>query len=93
MNEKQLNIYGEEIPISEIKKSEFRGKETFKEKFRRFHGYDKNHKCKDCMHFKQFHYNNKNYFKCEKLKITNSIATDIRKSDVACNLYKEDNNE
>lgn len=67
--------------------------ETIKQQFRRVHGYKKDYKCKNCSFFLEGRYRNKKYFKCRKLGLSHSEATDIRKSDVACNLYQESESE
>ena len=63
---------------------------TIKKEFRRMHGYNSNYFCKDCKYFLEGLYRSRKYFKCEKIGLSHSEATDIRKSDVACNLYVVD---
>ena len=87
----QLDIFGEAKPLSEIISSTkpllHGGRITKKSLFRSINGYKNGFYCKNCIYFKEMRYNHK-YFKCEKLGITASQATDIRKNDIACNLYK-----
>lgn len=90
MIQKQINIFGEEIPVEEVLHSlPARSGKTFKQDFRHTYGFDEKHQCKNCKYFREFYYNCKHYFKCEMLGITHSQATDIRKRDYACKLYKE----
>lgn len=87
----QLDIFGEAKPLSEVisstKPLSHGGRITKKSLFRSINGYKNGFYCKNCKHFKELRCNRK-YFKCEKLGITSSQATDIRKNDIACNLYK-----
>lgn len=87
---RQLDLFGNSIALSEMseeKDLKHGGRITKKSLFRSIHGYKKGFYCKNCIYFKEMRYNRK-YFKCEKLGITSSQATDIRKNDIACNLYK-----
>ena len=88
-NYSQLDIFGNAIPLNEIPESNNKhgGRITKKSLFRSINGYKKGFYCKNCKYFKELRYNHK-YFKCEKLGITSSTATDIRKNDIACNLYR-----
>jgi len=88
MNDKQIDIFGNEISLDEIEQP-IKGRMSIKDKFRYNYGYDLLHNCKNCKYFREFDYNYKRYFKCEMLGITSSAATDIRKKDIACKLYKE----
>ncbi len=92
MKGKQLDIFGKEHDVIVCYSLPPRSGKTLKAKFRYNYGYKKGFFCKNCKYFEEHQYNRK-YFKCQKLGITSSSATDIRKSDIACNLYKEDNNE
>lgn len=65
-------------------------KETIKSEFRRMHGYKTGCFCKDCKSFIEGHYHNRKYLKCVKMGLSHSEATDIRKSDIACNLYESE---
>lgn len=89
MSEKQLDIFGNEVDVETIIYPPSRSGKTFKSDFRHIYGFDKEHQCKNCKYFREFYYNYKHYFKCEMLGITHSQATDIRKKDYACKLYKE----
>lgn len=66
---------------------------TIKSEFRRMHGYKTDCFCKDCKSFFQGRYHNKRYYKCKLIGLSNSEATDIRKSDIACSLYDEGEGE
>lgn len=90
--QKQLDIFGNEVDVIECYSLSPRSGKTIKSKFRYNYGYKKGFLCKNCKFFVECRYNRK-YFKCEKMEITSSSATDIRKSDIACNLYEEENNE
>lgn len=68
-------------------------RETIKSEFRRMHGHKKGCYCKDCNHFLEGRWKGKKYFKCVKMGLSHSDATDIRKSDVACNLYDQSDNK
>ncbi len=87
----QLDIFGEAKPLSEVisstKPLSHGGRITKKSLFRSINGYKNGFYCKNCKHFKELRCNRK-YFKCEILGITSSEATDIRKNDIACNLYE-----
>lgn len=87
MKSKQINIFG----FEEVDKKSNKSKKqlTMKEKFRQRHGYKDGFLCKNCVHFKEYFYHSRHYFKCELLGETNSTASDVRKKDVACRLYKE----
>jgi len=62
---------------------------TIKSEFRRMHGFKNGLHCKNCNHFLEGHYRGKVFFKCQKMGLSHSVATDIRKSDIACSLYDE----
>ena len=83
----QHDIFGGSIEAEKIQPPKFK-RMTMKEAFRSRHGYKEGLKCVNCSHFYNGRYNNKNFYKCKKLGVTSSIATDIRKKDVACNLFE-----
>lgn len=88
---KQLDIFGNEIDIKEINeqsKKQRLNRMSIKSLFRRMHGYDNNNNCKDCIYCVCYGGRNRNYYKCEKIGISNSEATDIRLKDYACDLFK-----
>ena len=87
---KQIDIFGNEIDYERtlIITGKRYGK-TIKANFRNSYGFKKGFFCKNCKYFNEYTYN-RTYFKCEKIGITHSSATDIRKKDIACNLYKEE---
>lgn len=85
-----MDIFGNSIPLNEMPKTKdlkHGGRITKKSLFRSMNGFKKGFYCKNCAYFKEVQYSRK-YFKCEKLGITSSDATDIRKNDIACNLYR-----
>lgn len=75
-----INFIGKEKPI-------FLKKLTIKEKFRQKYGTDKNVRCRDCKYLKKIEYNDKHYYKCEIIGISNSSATDIKLKDYGCLKY------
>lgn len=87
---KQLDIFGNEIDIEEInqqiKKQRF-NRLSIKGIFRRMHGYDQNNNCRDCIYCICYR-KNRNYYKCKKIGISSSEATDIRLRDCACDLFE-----
>lgn len=91
LKDKQIDIFGNEISVIDIKNigNKHLGKKSIKQKFRENYGYKKDFYCKDCDYFKEYYINGKKYFKCQKVGITSSSATDIRKKDIACNLYEK----
>ena len=90
MTIKQLNIFGEEIDYNEvIEEQKPKPRMTIKERFRSINGINKSHKCKECQHcIRYILRNGKSYYKCQKMGISSSEATDIRLKDYSCNLFK-----
>ena len=86
---KQIDIFGNSKPL-ELAENKFNNSQTMKSKFRNSYGYKNGFKCKNCKFFEEHRYN-RTYFKCRKLGITSSRASDIRKNDTACILYVEGN--
>ena len=66
-----------------------RGKQTYKYWFRLVNGYDYDHKCGECEWCHRFVRGSKSWFKCMKLGMTHSTATDIRLKDPACKQFSE----
>lgn len=85
----QYDIYGNEVEIEAEENNHF-GHLTMKDKFRLKYGFIPNKECRKCKYIQRLEYNDKHYYKCEKLGITNSEASDIRLKDVACKLYEEE---
>lgn len=83
---KQLDIMGNEVDYFDEQKPIIR--ESIKTRFRRINGYLQGKICKECKHLKAFKQHYKTYYKCEKIGVTNSKATDIRLKDCACRLFK-----
>ncbi|WP_286154632.1 hypothetical protein [Thomasclavelia cocleata] len=92
---KQLDIFGNEIDIelinAEVKKQRS-GRLSIKDTFRKLHGYNKNHYCKNCIYFICSSGGKRNYYKCKKIGLSNSDSTDIRLKDYACDLFKRKGN-
>jgi hypothetical protein len=89
---KQLDLFGGEIEVDQLAKEQNKKlikRPTIKGTFRKFHGYNKNNKCKDCIYHIVGRYNGKWYHKCEKIGLSNSEATDIRLKDYACDLFEK----
>ncbi len=87
-----LGVEVDENKYFEDLKSE-KARATIKSEFRRMHGYKTGCFCKNCKSYLEFRYHNKRYRKCRLIGLSHSEATDIRKSDMACNLYKESEGE
>ncbi len=62
---------------------------SYKAIFREAHGYDNTHRCSECKYFVSINIGMRSVFKCEKLGKTGSAATDIRKKDLACDLFEK----
>lgn len=62
---------------------------TIKSKFRMGAGYDKEHICKDCEFCIRLQCGAHSHYKCRKMGITGSVATDIRLKDYACRLFEQ----
>lgn len=85
---KQIDIFGNEVDVETIIEKKTKKRLTIKEKFRQIHGFKEGFKCANCIYLWCNFHNNKNYYKCEKIGISNSKATDIRLKDIACNLFE-----
>ncbi len=92
---KQLDLFGGEIDVDklnkEAKKQKF-NRLSIKGTFRRVHGYDNKNNCQDCVYCICRNSGNRNYYKCEKIGLSSSEATDIRLKDYACDLFKRKGN-
>lgn len=64
-------------------------KRTIKADFRWRYGYRQDHTCKECQHLVKS-VANRAHYKCEKMGITASEATDIRLKDFACMLFEKE---
>lgn len=81
----QGTLFGHEIKIEDIpKKPSSRKFKTMQH----LHGTLPGKTCGECRYFIRKAYGNRTYFKCELWHMSNSIATDIRKKDPACGLWK-----
>lgn len=59
---------------------------SIKSEFRRIFGYDPTHICKECKYCEK-HVANRTHYKCSKMGVTSSAATDIRLKDYSCRLF------
>ena len=82
----QLDIFGDMTPVEEA--YDTKQKETLKMRFRKIHGYDETHQCRDCIYLCKYHAGTRNVCKCNWMGITASEATDIRESDPACDKWE-----
>lgn len=80
----QTDIFGKSIDINIIDK-----KTSYYRDFRLKHGFDDKARCKSCKYLIKKCYQNKIYYKCSKLGVTNSRATDIRLKHFSCDLYEK----
>lgn len=88
---KQLDIYGNEIPLEETESKPLEhqgGRTTLKTWFRNCYGYRQGFYCKNCKFFEIKMRKGQVYHKCTKMSTSPSRETDIRKNDIACNLYQ-----
>lgn len=60
---------------------------SIKAEFRRLFGYDESHRCKECRYLVCIEAN-RTYYKCEKMGLSHSSATEIRLKDAACRLFE-----
>ena len=67
-------------------------KRTIKADFRWRYGIRHDHHCQECQ-FLAKSVANRTHYKCEKMGITASEATDIRLKDYACRLFKPERSE
>lgn len=65
---------------------------SIRDEFRRIFGYCPEHKCKECKFLVKYTAN-RSYYKCQKMGITRSSATDVRLKDMSCRLFEEDQDE
>lgn len=84
--EKQINIYGEEIPVDKVNSHlvDTGGRIPIKSLFRSENGYKKGSYCKNCKSFIPGPEN-----KCINIGTSKCQSTNINKNDIACNLYEE----
>ncbi|WP_427340927.1 hypothetical protein [Caloranaerobacter sp. DY30410] len=81
---KQLNIWGEEVEVKEIRRKGRRYK-TMQE----LYGYTEGKICKTCKYLMRIDYHGKRYYKCQQWFVSKSAATDIRLKNKACGKYEE----
>jgi hypothetical protein len=87
--EKQIDIFGNEIDISQIENNEARKRKRYRSMQAMF-GTKEGYRCATCKHCEQHHYHNKKYYKCKLWFQSHSAATDIRLKDTACKLYESE---
>lgn len=85
--EKQLDIFGNDCDIPVEPRKGGRGKFTTMQEF---YGTLKGFKCGQCNHCLRQNYHGRTYFKCELWFVSNSEATDIRLSNVACRKFENE---
>jgi len=88
---KQLDIYGNEIPLEETETKPLDhqgGRTTLKTWFRNCYGYRQGLYCKNCKFFAIKMRRGQVHHKCVKMSTSPNRETDIRKNDIACNLYE-----
>ena len=88
---KQLDIYGNEVDLKELDSKPFEKQccmITLKIWFRNFYGYRQGFYCKNCKFFESKTGREKICYKCTKMSTSSNKETDIRKNDIACNLYE-----
>jgi hypothetical protein len=82
---KQISLTGEEVPMQQTEPP----KPTKKYRtMQQLHGITNGRTCGECDHLVK-HLWNKTYYKCELWYVSRSEATDIRKKNQACGLFKE----
>ena len=89
MENRQIDLFGKEVPVSETVKKQGGRRESIQSAFRKMYGFDSDHQCRQCRFVLHYHYGNSTFNKCEKIGVTNSVATDIRLKDMACSLFEE----
>lgn len=65
-------------------------RETIRSRFRSGAGFDKDHICGDCRFSMIVYAGSRKVWKCRKMGLSSSSATDIRKKDIACTLFEQD---
>ena len=60
---------------------------SIRDTFRRDFGYDYDHTCGACAHCRAVQAGRRRVYKCVKMGISASVATDIRLKDAACSLF------
>lgn len=88
---RQLDIYGNEVDLKELDPKPLEkqgGRITLKSWFRNCYGYKQGFYCKNCKFFESKTGREKTCYKCNKMSTSSNKETDIRKNDIACNLYE-----
>ena len=65
-------------------------RETIKSHFRARAGFDANHVCGDCRFAMPVWCGKRKVWKCRKMGLSGSSATDIRRKDIACTLFEQE---
>lgn len=88
----QLDLFGGEIDYKalneEFKKDRLLSR-TIKGRFRKKHGFNKEHRCKECKHHEVYIHGKRRVHKCINIGVTGSDATDIRLKDYSCDLFEK----
>ena len=63
---------------------------TIKSRFRSFAGQNTEHICKECKHCVRVQCGQHAHYKCRKIGITGSSATDIRLRDFSCMFFESE---
>lgn len=82
----QMDIFGNLVPVEEAYAP--KPKETIKGRFRKIHGYDDSHQCKDCIYL-VVHERNRRWYKCEWMGVSSCESTDIHLKDPACDKWEK----
>jgi hypothetical protein len=69
------------------------GRRTIKDKYRDVYGYDYHHSCGECKYKVKMNARQRTVYKCLKIGITSSTATDIRLKDSSCKQFEEAEDE
>lgn len=84
MEQKQIDIFGNEIPVEPFK---IGGRKHYK-RMQELHGFTEGKTCKTCKHL-ICHRRSRRWYKCGLWIVSSSQATDIRLKDKACGKYEE----
>ena len=81
----QIDIFGGSTPIKDVETKE---KRSIIRLFRKKHGFNHGHLCKDCKNLVCVYHNGKRYYKCLLIGLSPSKATDIHLKDIACKKWE-----
>lgn len=86
MTDKQIDIFGNEIPIDELQQPKKRGRRRYRTMQEQFGTLD-GETCRTCKHL-VYNTLQRRYYKCELWHISSSEATDIRLKQTACKKWE-----